>query len=55
MDLFDKFIHGTIEQADFAKHLQETANGMLESLQELEASVAEQEATAEEKKRKKKQ
>ena len=36
MKLFDEFIAGTIPQTTFAKSLHQTANGMLESLQELE-------------------
>ena len=38
MKLFDEFIQGTITQTAFAKNLQDTANCMLENLQELEES-----------------
>ena len=53
MKLFDDFIQGTIPQATFAKHLQETSMDVLESLHELEDGILDT-ANSDGKKKKKK-
>jgi len=41
VELFDEFANGEITPVAFAKHLQDTKNGILESMSERESSVCE--------------